>query len=221
MMLLDEGIRIIESHDGGVDRRIVARHLAAQGFERFLKLTRALVHLRHDGRLPTAREAQRWGHHLLKLLDDTLNEFAKDMDFTARPAIRDDINFLRTDPLARKLLGMLDEFGTGGRYHNLDVMLDGHSSVDSPLDRWSASEMALFDADPKWNQLMQDDPAGFDRRWYPHLAATQTCALQRTARALARAWTLGPAQDEGKRLTGVVGRFLFLTDGALARCPPR
>ena len=116
---------------------------------------------------------------------------------------------------------LLDEFTTGGRYHNLDVMLDGHSRAEQPLDRWSALETELFRADDGWTRLMQDDPAGFGRRWYPHLAAVQVHHLQRTARTLARAWTLGSASDEGKRLTGVVRRFLFLTDDALRHCPPR
>lgn len=221
IMLLDEGIRIVESWDGGVDRRVVALHLLAQGYERFFKLTLALALLRQTGRLPSAREAQRWGHGLLRLLDMTLDEFDKDSGFVGRPAVREDIASLRRDGLARQQLGVLDEFATGGRYHNLDVMLDGHSRAEQPLDRWSALETELFRADDRWTRLMQDDPAGFGRRWYPHLADVQVHHLQRTARTLARAWTLGPASDEGRRLTGVVRRFLFLTDDALGRCPPR
>ena len=34
IMLLDEGMRIVESWDGGFDRRVVALHLLAQGYER-------------------------------------------------------------------------------------------------------------------------------------------------------------------------------------------
>ena len=32
VMLLDDGIRIIAAHDGGVDRRVVALLLTGQGF---------------------------------------------------------------------------------------------------------------------------------------------------------------------------------------------
>ena len=221
VLLLDEGIQIIEAHDGGFDRRVVALHLTAQGFERFLKLTRAQVHLSRDGALPSTREVKHWGHRLLELLDATVDELEQDRSFSARPAIRSDLDFLRSDSRFRNLFAVLDEFATGGRYHNLDVMLDGRSDARSPLDRWNEYEMNLLREDPRWFQLMKTDPGGFSNTWYPHLAEIQTRTLQRAARALTRAWTLGPAQDPGRRLTGVIGRYLFLTDDQLARCPTR
>ncbi len=220
-MLLDEGMRIVESWDGGFDRRVVALHLLAQGYERFLKLTLALAQLRQSGQLPSAREAQRWGHGLLKLLDMTLDEFEKDPSFVNRAAVRDDIACLRFEGRARQQLGVLDEFASGGRYHSLDVMLDGHSQTESPVDQWSALETSLFREDKEWTRLMEEDFAGFGPRWYPHLAAVQTQHLQRTARTLARAWTLGPARDEGKRLTGVVRRSFSSPMRTSSPCPPR
>lgn len=68
VQLLDEGMRVIESWDGGVDRRIVGLHLMAQGFERLLKLTKALCQLQQDGKLPTSQEARQWSHRLVGLL---------------------------------------------------------------------------------------------------------------------------------------------------------
>ena len=81
--------------------------------------------------------------------------------------------------------------------------------------------MSLFRSDPHWLRLMNDDPVAFNDAWYPHLAAIQTQTLQRAVRGLTRAWTLGPAQDPGRRLTCVIGRFLFLSDDQLACCPAR
>ena len=86
---------------------------------------------------------------------------------------------------------------------------------DSPLDRWKALEMAYWRTDPKWQELMKSDPAKFARQWYPALAAKQTETLQRAARAIARMWTLGPAQPHAQRLTGLIGRFLFIMDDDL------
>lgn len=216
VQLLDEGIRVIESWDGGVDRRIVGLHLMAQGFERLLKLTRSLCQLQQDGRFPKSHEARQWSHRLVELLDGTIGRFEADLDFTARPAIQQDIDFLRSDPHWRRLIGALEEFASGGRYHNLDVMLAGE-----PGDGWSDTESALFRGDPQWSKLMNDDPVGFGTQWYPYLAQVQVRTLQRAARALTRAWTLGPARDPGSRLTGVIKRFLFLTDDQLSACPPR
>ena len=219
VLLLDEGIRIIEAHDGGFDRRIAALHLTAQGFERFLKLTRAQIRLSRDGALPSTQEVKRWGHRLLVLLDATVDDLEQDGSFTTRPAVRADLHYLRREARFRDLFAILDEFATGGRYHNLDVLLDGRSDARSPLDRWNEYEMDLFREDPHWLHLVKTDPAAFNDSWYPHLAKTQTRTLQQAVRALTRAWTLGPAQDPGRQLTGVIGRYLFLTDDQLASCP--
>ncbi len=221
VVLLDEGIRIIEAHNGVRDRRIVALLLTGQGFERFLKLTRAQIVLSRTGHFPSVGTVKDWGHRLLGLLDDTLAELATDDSFTARPAIRDDLNFLREDTRFRALFTILDEFATCGRYHNLDVLLDGQSKAQDPLRRWDEYTLELFREDPIWVQLMKGDPAAFSRAWHPYLAAEQTRMLQRAARALTRAWTLGPAQEPGKRLTGVISRFLFLADDRLHYCPER
>ena len=34
-----------------------------------------------------------------------------------------------------EILDILSGLGSGGRYHDLDTMLDGHSAWESPLDR--------------------------------------------------------------------------------------
>ena len=192
-----------------------------KAFERFLKLTRAQVVLFRSGNLPSAKDVRGWGHRLLELLDATVVELEGDVSFTARPAIRDDLRFLRDDKRFRSLFAVLDEFATGGRYHNLDVMLDGRSTTKHPVDRWSEYERELFDEDPAWLDLMKRDPAGFIKAWYPHLSKMQTETLQRAARAIARAWTLGPAKESGRQLTSIVSRFLFLTDEQLSSCPRR
>ena len=54
--LLGEGIGHIASWDGGDDRRLIALHLLAQGYERFLKVTHAVNQLSTEGALPTSRQ---------------------------------------------------------------------------------------------------------------------------------------------------------------------
>ena len=63
---------------------------------------------------------------------------------------------------------------------------------------------------------MESNAASFQRQWYPALAAKQTETLQRAARGVARMWTLGPARAHGQRLSGVIGRFLFIMDDDLS-----
>ena len=217
--LLDEGIRVIAAWDGGKDHRIRGLFSASQGFERLLKLTMTLI-LYGEGAQPSSKDFKnQYGHRLLPLLDDVLGKVRADSDAMRSQALRDDIDFCASDTYLREMFDIFGEFGTGGRYHNLDVVLDNSSQADDPMRRWEAVEKAIHDEDPKWFQLMQSDPALWSRRWYPHLSAKQMATLQRAARFLVRLWTLGPAQGEGKKLKGSLRRFLNLTDDQLASLP--
>ena len=211
-----EGIHIIAGWDATEDRRIVGLHLLAQGFERLLKVTKALIQLGEEGTLPSSRELRTsYGHVLPGLLDDVLAACRRDQTFADRPAITCDIEFLASDELWRAMLDVLSELGSGGRYHDLDTMLDGNARSESPLELWETIEMDICKADPKWLNLMESDPASFSRQWYPALAAIQTETLQRAARAITRMWTLGPARENGQTMTGTISRYLFLMDHQL------
>ncbi|MCQ3810822.1 MAG: hypothetical protein KTV68_09745 [Acidimicrobiia bacterium] len=211
-----EGVQSIAEWDATEDRRIVGLHLLAQGFERLLKVTKALIQLEEDGTLPSSKQLRSlYGHVLSGLLDDVLAACRRDETFTARPTIRCDIEFLASDELWRAMLDVLSELGSGGRYHDLDTMLDGNARSESPLDLWEIIEMDICKADPKWLALMESDPAAFSRQWYPALSAIQTETLQRAARAITRMWTLGPAQENGRTMTGTISRYLYLMDDQL------
>ena len=217
--LLDEGIRAIAEWDGGKDRRICGLFSMSQGFERLLKLTMTLI-LSAEGAHPSSKDFKKnYRHRLLPLLDDVLSKARADADLMKRRALRDDIDFCASDKHLREMFDIFGEFGEGGRYHNLDVVLDSSSRADDPMSRWDALEMALHGEDPKWFQLVQDDPALWSERWYPYLAARQVETLQRAARFLVRLWTLGPARADGQRLSGLLRRFLFLTDDQVASLP--
>ena len=214
--LVGAGIETIAEWHGADDKRTIGLHLLAQGFERLLKVTLALIQLNEEGTLPSSKQfRQSYGHVLSGLLDDILTACERDRAFVDRPAIRHDIEFLTSNDLWRSILDVLSELGSGGRYHDLDTILDGHAQSQRPLDLLETIEMDLCTADPKWFALLNSDLAAFSRQWYPALAETQTEILQRAARAIARMWTLGPAQKNGKAMTGVLGRYLFLTDEQL------
>ena len=211
-----EGIQSIAEWDATEDRRIVGLHLLAQGFERLLKVTKALIQLSEEGSLPSSKQLKtQYGHVLSGLLDDVLAACRRDETFTARPAIRCDIEFLASNELWRAMLDVLSELGSGGRYHDLDTMLDGNANSQRPLDLWEEIEMGICMDDPKWIPLMESDPASFSRQWYPALAAIQTETLQRAARAITRMWILGPAQENGRTMTATISRYLYLKDDQL------
>jgi len=196
-------------------------HLLAQGYEQLLKVTHAVNRLITEGTFPTSHQLRReFGHVLTRLLDEIVAACRDDSAFMSRPAIQHDMDFLSADGHWREILDILSDLGSGGRYHDLDTMLDGKSAWDSPLDRWKSLEMAYWHDSHEWQALLKSDQAGFSRQWYPALAAKQTETLQRAARAIARMWTLGPAQQHTQRLTGIIGRFLFILDDDLSTPAP-
>ena len=191
----------------------------SQGFERLLKLTMTLI-LGAEGAHPSSKDFKKqYGHRLLPLLDDVLAKARADVGLMQGSALRADIDFCESDTHLREMFDIFGEFGDGGRYHNLDVVLDSLSRADDPMSSWDALELAFHNEDPKWFRLAESDPALWSERWYPHLAARQVEALQRAARFLVRLWTLGPARAGGQRLSGLLRRFLFLTNDQLASLP--
>ena len=218
--LLDEGIRVIAAWDGGEDDRIRGLFSMSQGFERLLKLTMTLI-LRGEGAPPSSTHFKRkeYRHRLLTLFDEILDKARVNSDVMQRQALREDIDFCESDERLREMLDILGEFGESGRYHNLDVILDGSSPAEDSMRRWDALDVAIFSEDPKWSQPMHADQALCSQSWYPHLAARQVETLQRAARFLVRLWTVGPAQGEGKKLKGLLSRFLNLNEDQLASMP--
>lgn len=213
--LLDEGLRVIAEWDGGEDHRIHGLFSMSQGFERLLKLTMTLI-LRGEGAPPSSAHFKqaKYRHRLLPVFDEILDKARADTDLMQ--ALGKDIDFCSSNTHLREMLDILGAFGESGRYHNLDVLLDGSSQADDSMSRWCELEVAILSEDPEWSQRMNDDQALFSRTWYPHLAARQVGTLQRAARFLVRLWILGPAQDEGKKFKGSLRRFLNLPDDQLA-----
>ena len=92
---------------------------------------------------PGGARRQRLGHRLLELLGATINEVEGEDRSIARPAIRDDLRFLRGDNWFTDLFAVLDAIDTGGRYHKLNLMVDGQSAAKHPVDRSDAYAMEL------------------------------------------------------------------------------
>ena len=218
LKLLDEGIRVIAEWDGGEDGRVRSLFSLSQGFERLLKLTMTLI-LRGEGAPPASTyfKKEKYRHRLLTLFDEILDKARADSD--VMQALRKDIDFCASDKHLRDMFDILGEFGESGRYHNLDVILDGSSPADDSMSRWDDLALAILSEDPQLSQQMHADQALFSQSWYPHLAARQVETLQRAARFLVRLWTVGPAQGEGKKLKGLLSRFLNLNEDQLASVP--
>jgi hypothetical protein len=126
--------------------------LLAQGLERFLKVTYALAYAGRSAALPGRDDMKlRYGHKLIRITDD-LVELAEQSDaYAKRPAVQEDIEFIREDADLRQLLQILSEFGSESRYHRLDKFLDPDSvEEDEPAQKWAAFETAVALRHPDW-----------------------------------------------------------------------
>ena len=218
-MLLEEGIWFIarwRRHEArfypGEDRRILGLFLVSVGMERLLKLTMVLI-LHGDGAKPSSQYFKtKYGHRLSALLDDILIEARADAFFMKWKAFRDDIEFCASNKHFREMLSILEEFGTRGRYHNLNVVLDSRSETDHPIRRWTKLEQTLRDDDSSQNESERYDMLRSSQDSYPLLAEIQTAILQRVARFIFRLWRLGPARDYGQGLVGSRTPFVSVED---------
>ena len=91
--------------------------------------------MRHSQEHVLLCELKQYGHRLLPLLDDVLAKARADVGLMQRPALQADIDFCASDKHLREMLDIFGEFGQGGRYHNLDVVLDSSSRADEPTIR--------------------------------------------------------------------------------------
>ena len=53
-----------------------------------------------------------------------VEQVATQPDYVSRPAVQDDLAFIRHDTHLRQMLGVLSTFGTWSRYYRLEAFLD-------------------------------------------------------------------------------------------------
>lgn len=219
IMLLEEGIWYVarwRRHEArwfeGEDRRILGLFLVSLGMERLLKLTMALI-LHGEDEQPSSRDFKNdYGHRLSELLDDILSKARADAFLMKWKACRGDIDFCASNRYFREMLSILEEFGTHGRYHNLNMVLDSRSRTDHPIRRWSTLEQMLHDEDSPWTELEPCVNGHWSPQSYPKLAEMQTAILQRAARFILRLWRIGPAREHGQSFVDSRTPFVSIED---------
>lgn len=218
------GIEEIWQLNGANDFVHLPLQLLAQGFERLLKLTYALAILKQDGQLPEQsvfRGPKGYGHNLVRLTDDLVTVVATQPAYTRRPAVQDDLTFIRADSDLRRVLHLLTTFGSRSRYYAFDLFIDPNSvDTDGDPDReWDLIVADVIRRQPDGAELMTDPSLRHDR--HLRVAEHLTGILERFARAITRMWTLGALHDEARRYVGLVNEFLFLRDHDLGSSPLR
>jgi hypothetical protein len=191
------------------------QHLAS-GFERFAKLTyiEAYRYTKHER--PGGSVLKRHGHDVLGLIDALLELVEGVSDYASRPAVSEDLEFIRTDQGLRDLLGVLSHFGQRGRYSRIDgLVAGGGSDVESePSRQWDEIELRLLMSRADWEEVIETSEA--ERAGAREVVGR----LQRLARAIARMWTLGGLGDDGPVHYGTLAVLLGVRDEQLGLVAP-
>jgi hypothetical protein len=212
--LIDLGVKELHALSLANDFYHLPMQLLAQGLERFLKVTYALAHLGQTGMLPGRKKMRtQYGHKLVGITDDLVALAERSTGYVDRPAVREDLEFVRTDADLRQVLQILSEFGATSRYHRLDEFLDPQSvREDDPSQKWAAFEAEIIGRQPDWLEEIESGSAEKVHRTAVLYAAQ---LVDRFARAIARMWTLGALPNESRRYSPLTRPFLMLTDEQL------
>ena len=126
--LLESGFGHLQEIDMGNTFYHLPHQLLASGFERLMKCYIVVVRKGRDGAYPDRAAMQSLGHDLKALLDTICTEH---YGGTQRPLVRQDLAFVRTDPVLRECVRILSLFGKKGRYYNLNVVAEAdHGPMD-------------------------------------------------------------------------------------------
>jgi hypothetical protein len=210
--LMKEGIAALRRLDGSSDFVHLPMQLLAQGLERLLKLTLALAELKDSGALPDPKTLKStYGHDILALVDAVVGLVEGQDEYVCRPAVQEDLSFLRDDSHLRSVLAALSTFGTWSRYYRLQEFLapEDVDPKDDPDRAWKRIEMELLQAHPDWMEQLEPGRQG---RAAETIARDLTATLERFGRAITRMWTLGALHAEAGRHVGVIRGLLFLRD---------
>ena len=205
--LLKSGFGHLQEIDMGSTFYHLPHQLLASGFERLMKCYVAVVRKGRDGAYPDRAAMKSLGHDLESLLDTICTEH---YGGTQRPLVRQDLAFVRTDPVLKECVRILSLFGKMGRYYNLDVVAGAdHGSMD-PRAEWEALESRVEDPIPYVH-----DPERLHRDYYPRVNSGLIAKMERLVRAIAMQFTLGGHADPGgelRRLSVVYQEFRNLRD---------
>jgi hypothetical protein len=136
---------------GAPPEQFLALHDLAAGIERLCKGVIWIGEYTTTGAQLTTQDFRELFRHNISQAMTRIPARCFPPDYRATPIGRDDYNFLTTDPLLFDLLDLLSNFGSGGRYFDLDVVggSASYGSGLSPSDR----------LDDIANDLMNGDPA--------------------------------------------------------------
>jgi len=211
--LLKKGMSELQSINGANDFYHVPILLLSSGYERLIKCLLCLVSMDDNGRIEKAPfEKGRKGHNLDYLIERLL-AVCKQKNYSSKfPAAKKDIDMLNNDKYLRNIISILSEFAQGGRYYNLDIVLEGNSKYKEPKAVWEKLELNIFQSKGDFSKKISEESLDDIHKETNHKLIV---LLEKFARALARLFTLGDFGGFAKQVSPLVYDYLMLRDEEL------
>ncbi len=135
-------------------------------------------------------------------------------DYSSKfPAAKADIDFLKNDKNLREIISLLSDFAQGGRYYNLDIVLEGESDYEDPDREWEKIETTVLELPTREDFLKKlNDGDTEDLGGYKEINLRLIIILERFARSLSRLFNLADFGDFAKQSSPLVYDYLMLMD---------
>ena len=212
--LLKRGMGDLQNISGKNDFYHIPILLLSSGYERLIKclLCLALMDNNMNFKEQPFETSERKGHDLDYLLDRLLS-ICEQKNYSSKfLSAKKDIDFLNKNEYLRKIISLLSGFAQGGRYYNLDMVLNGTSRYKDPNKEWGKIESTIRqtrkDLLEKINISNLDDV-------YKEINRELIINLEKFARALTRLFTLADFGDFALQASSLVHDYLMLMDEEL------
>jgi len=207
--LLKFGLHTLKEIDMANDFYHLPLLLLASGLERLSKCVLVLQYRVSNGSFPPHTWLKELGHNLEKLIDEIVKRCYPEE--TNQPqALKEDRSFIASDPIARKLIEILTQFGSGGRYHDLDTICGEALGEQPPEQKWQELEMEIVQNDSVLKTLLGRPSMG--NVLYREINRRIQITIERLVRALCRLFSLGSLSHQGRQLSVMLTDFLYLKD---------
>lgn len=182
--------------------------LLANGIERLLKSSICYGFLHIKKRFPKVVEIKT--HDISNLLSIFISEYFSDNV----PALKEDLQFLKTNNELKTIISSLTEFGKNARYHNLNVVTGDMNAVDVN-EIWQKIKINFVMNNPEVKKILFDEP-DYDR--LEQLITNHFVTIfEKFTRAIVRQFTMGDLGEEPKKCIGLYSHFLFLKDDEIGK----
>lgn len=164
--------------------------------EKLLKLTLDVHRLNAGEPWPTVKEMKAYGHNVLELDAAARTVLRENLgNATHQPVVVGWIAKVDENPWLPDILEVLSDYGSGGRFHELNMLAGVGREQQSPSDAWLDVENKVMELHPETFQLPIEDWGSSVRNRVDH-------AFRNWWTLYSRSWVQGVFGADAKQMSG-------------------